>query len=176
MSIVSVVSIHAPARGATTYQNLNQRAESFQSTHPHGVRQLPPKRLPSSCLFQSTHPHGVRPEETGQATPRGGFNPRTRTGCDPASMSSLRPPSGFNPRTRTGCDRRSAMRPSRRKVSIHAPARGATRYWGRVRIKPKFQSTHPHGVRQRCYKLPLLLTRFNPRTRTGCDTVGTWWP
>ena len=32
-----------------------------------------------------------------------------------------------------------------------------------------FQSTHPHGVRQRQWHIPCPLACFNPRTHTGCD-------
>ena len=32
-----------------------------------------------------------------------------------------------------------------------------------------FQSTHPHGVRQRSPRLIHNTDRFNPRTHTGCD-------
>ena len=81
---------------------------------------------------------------------------------------------------------------SRIFVSIHAPAWGATPEISISKaIKPKFQSTHPHGVRQRsacemCYNILfqsthphgvrrgpiaaiLTSSRFNPRTRMGCD-------
>ena len=79
----------------------------------------------------------------------------------------------------------------RGRVSIHAPARGATEVLERFCDEDLFQSTHPHGVR-----LSVVLTSlsgklfqsthphgvrlssntdtsircgFNPRTRTGCD-------
>ena len=35
--------------------------------------------------------------------------------------------------------------------------------------KPKFQSTHPHGVRRSFCRLYKKSNCFNPRTRTGCD-------
>ena len=81
------------------------------------------------------------------------------------------------------------------KVSIHAPARGATRSWGRSKrmmtcFNPRartgrdafrvqrrfrlvlFQSTRPHGARlalvQREHIAP---RRFNPRARTGRDLI-----
>jgi len=34
-----------------------------------------------------------------------------------------------------------------------------------------FQSTHPHGVRHCQERAKLCRTGFNPRTRTGCDSV-----
>ncbi len=83
-----------------------------------------------SCItFQSTHPHGVRLVfwlRGGTATYS--FNPRTHTGCDlinrPVKLIIL--------------------------VSIHAPTRGATLSpSSTVPLALPFQSTHPHGVRQR---------------------------
>ena len=58
----------------------------------------------SALRFQSTHPHGVR-RHLGPALIR---------------------PYGFNPRTRTGCDADVMKFPWDKRVSIHAPARGAT--------------------------------------------------
>ena len=62
---VHVVSIHAPAWGATGITVLaHETASLFQSTHPRGVR-----RRDEHCIdlhkigFQSTHPRGVRRSE-----------------------------------------------------------------------------------------------------------------
>ena len=120
-------------------------------------------------MFQSTHPHGVRPQRLVNCFPFIGFNPRTRTGCDSSAFFSQFPGLCFNPRTRTGCDSLYANYPRFRSVSIHAPARGATRpsavpmlvsrvsihapARGATKLNTRsigtsgFQSTHPHGVR-----------------------------
>ena len=55
------VSIHAPTRGATYNKTLELSVESFQSTHPRGVRPQILLMLLQSPAFQSTHPRGVRP-------------------------------------------------------------------------------------------------------------------
>ena len=57
----SEVSIHAPTRGATIF-DLRKfiSVETFQSTHPHGVRHTVTFGGNEEILFQSTHPHGVR--------------------------------------------------------------------------------------------------------------------
>ena len=55
-----IVSIHAPARGATNLKVLDGVKISFQSTHPHGVRRLVRLNYILYKKFQSTHPHGVR--------------------------------------------------------------------------------------------------------------------
>ena len=123
-----MVSIHAPAWGATGKRLRDDIRPLFQSTHPHGVRQLARFWARSRPRFQSTHPHGVR-------------LPRTR-------LTNIN-----------------------YYVSIHAPAWGAT--YGVLSLlmrMPKFQSTHPHGVRQINSLAELKArTRFNPRTRMGCD-------
>ena len=77
------------------------------------------------------------------------FNPRTHTGCDSSGIVTSDAISSFNPRTHTGCDPACKSRLNRKfQVSIHAPTRGATlpcldSSWP----LPRFQSTHPHGVR-----------------------------
>ena len=56
-----LVSIHAPTRGATIISETPESiARLFQSTHPHGVRQVHEDRTGHGMVFQSTHPHGVR--------------------------------------------------------------------------------------------------------------------
>ena len=61
VAIYPFISIHAPARGATTrYIQSPHSLCIFQSTHPRGVRQI---YIDSDVLtetFQSTHPRGVR--------------------------------------------------------------------------------------------------------------------
>ena len=78
-------------------------------------------------MFQSTHPHGVR-----RVPP-----------SHPLCISS------FNPRTHMGCDARTGVYDTGLSVSIHAPTWGATRCMYTIITYRQFQSTHPHGVRQR---------------------------
>ena len=64
-----------------------------------------------------------------------------------------------------------------RYVSIHAPARGATRRWRvrRITIPSLFQSTPPHGGRPKPTHKPVAFRCFNPRPRTGGDiAIGSW--
>ena len=149
-----LVSIHAPARGATfAIAPENSIKTEFQSTPPHGGR---PRNAPHHLLA----PTGFNPR------PRTGgdwaveqqdisispcFNPRPRTGGDMGtrrlSWRSVR----FNPRPRTGGDVMSLYGGwIDKRVSIHAPARGAT-------CEP-------------CV-LGRSLSSFNPRPRTGGDAI-----
>ena len=57
---IQMISIHAPAWGATPLNCIQKFTALFQSTHPRGVRQqVWPKRRQCG-IFQSTHPRGVR--------------------------------------------------------------------------------------------------------------------
>ena len=170
------VSIHAPARGATHKHRIScQRYHAFQSTLPHGER-----HMTSLCtyvyglMFQSTLPHGERLSHVWRRVAIiNRFNPRSRTGSDRPCRSGS---SGVH------------------RVSIHAPARGATAVCVEYRLLIMFQSTLPHGERHREPLSQILHIRvsihapargatdrvnsalqrdqcFNPRSRTGSDIV-----
>ena len=144
------VSIHAPARGATTNDTVQTRKAMFQSTRPHGAR--PNCTPPSSIndMFQSTRPHGAR---------RSGFK-------------LWRLQYSFNPRARTGRDVYARRRVEIQAVSIHAPARGATASDPRFNTLHRFQSTRPHGARRLSTGFGGCTLRcFNPRARTGRDLL-----
>ncbi len=123
----------------------------FQSTHPRGVRLLANDLLTSDVQFQSTHPRGVRPKRTRSKSPSGIFqstHPRgvrlsARYFVSFSICISIHAPA-------RGATRAPAKRQKIRQISIHAPARGAT-----------LQLNSPTSCRQ----------NFNPRTREGCDGV-----
>ena len=184
------VSIHAPARGATNFLRLCRCYGLFQSTRPHGARRAASKSA-NACrcfnprartgrdaiedgvlidvsvsihapargatkgegafqldmVFQSTRPHGARPIRQADSI---------RLQC-------------FNPRARTGRDERGRSAPLGVKVSIHAPARGATESASWQLILTVFQSTRPHGARPFAQRRPSSVRGFNPRARTGRD-------
>ena len=101
----SEVSIHAPTRGATIF-DLRKfiSVQTFQSTHPHGVRLRRNHPRTISTKFQSTHPHGVRRYRFRSNASCTRFNPRTHTGCDSPKGIGKVYDKCFNPRTHTGCD------------------------------------------------------------------------
>ncbi len=192
------ISIHAPARGATSSLGFNCFSKTlFQSTHPRGVRQKNLSFPAPLFLFQSTHPRGVRRLlRLFSRRERNHFNPRTREGCDNfvelfdggERVISIHAPArgatclnhrkylcseDFNPRTREGCDLRPTIL---------------------IKERSGFQSTHPRGVRQIGEDYVTLIVDisihapargatpvcgighsgtpyFNPRTREGCDNV-----
>ena len=165
-----IVSIHAPARGATRLTSLSRQVSCFNS------------RTREGCDHQVAR---------GKKRAYQGFNSRTREGCDktrifwdwvvsvsihaPARgatlgikidctncLVSIHAPArgatnehrrekrifGFNSRTREGCDAVPNNPINHQQVSIHAPARGATAGSRAVRAYTEFQFTHPRGVRQ----------------------------
>ena len=168
-------------------------------------------------MFQSAPPHGGRRADRSSPSKVICFNPRPRTGGDLPCASSCQCGQRFNPRPRTGGDLRLAypqtsmemfqsapphggrrlhrLRRLHRKVSIRAPARGATDvldghlcpvpfqsappHGGRlasaesVSFDVVFQSAPPHGGRPAGASTLCHPARcFNPRPRTGGDTDG----
>ena len=99
------ISIHAPARGATTTTwQPRQTSYNFNPRSREG----------------SDHDRG-RCEGNGDD-----FNPRSREGSDKAWANLTNDELHFNPRSREGSDSASLKVISPLKISIHAPARGAT--------------------------------------------------
>ena len=75
----------------------------------------------------------------------------------------------FNPRSRKGSDRGKKDLFHKNRISIHAPARGATiliQEGGNLLI---FQSTLPQGERPGSIGTTQYYTDFNPRSRKGSD-------
>ena len=124
----SFVSIHAPARGATLRGRYpHSTICCFNPRTREGCDVLCSSSHAIAALFQSTHPRGVRHS--------------TRVPAGTTTLFQSTHPRGVR---LTAFDRAV----SRCRVSIHAPARGATR--------------------SRCVERAEHL-RFNPRTREGCD-------
>ena len=122
------VSIHAPTRGATSRLDLMTSVRLFQSTHPHGVRHTPLMYCSIGLCFNPRTHTGCDIFALSNIKSTLCFNPRTHTGCDNGHLGKCPPLFCFNPRTHTGCDTIKILRRS---------------------SDPKFQSTHPHGVRRR---------------------------
>ena len=148
-----MISIHAPARGATTIpkiqllteRHFNPRSRegsdailnaygcsvlAFQSTLPRGERHVTLTMMLPLFLFQSTLPRGERLNSIPVIASRHNFNPRSREGSDSIIhilkdhfYISIHAPA----RGATGCSKEQRYS---LKISIHAPARGATTiYW-----------------------------------------------
>ena len=142
----------------------------FQSTHPRRVRPYVGPACAVRGYFNPRTREGCDLIGAGRKLEPVHFNPRTREGCDTPEIEnrdkriefqSTHPRRVrlvgrravavchyFNPRTREGCDKSGRAGPRANDISIHAPAKGATR---------------------RDYGPTRANTHFNPRTREGCD-------
>ena len=170
----NIVSIHAPARGATRGICCKPQSSGFQSTRPHGARRVDMGRCPIPLTCFNPRARTGRDAASGHRCPRTlRFNPRARTGRDDCALrsnpvlvwfQSTRPHGArqrnisrsghgrcFNPRARTGRDPCERHRYERAKAFQSTRPHGARRS---VSDSPHsfilFQSTRPHGARQRC--------------------------
>ena len=155
------VSIHAPARGATT-RTSRMRRTMFQSTRPRGARRR-------RGAFQSTRPRGARPIANVART-RSMFQSTRPRGARRRLAAAQAEAQGFNPRARAGRDARRRPPDARCAdlVSIHAPARGATRYARADDARLcQFQSTRPRGARLQALRSSRARTLFQSTRPRG---------
>ena len=123
------VSIHAPARGATYwYGMVADYVRSFNPRAREG-RDLCKRRISLVlAVFQSTRPRGARPCMYSSRNSRAMFqSTRPRGARRISTLIFAKWICSFNPRAREGRDFRHSEYPSNFCVSIHAPARGATK-------------------------------------------------
>ena len=170
----NMVSIHAPAWGATTGergpvgpQGVSIHAPAWGATGAApGMRRCSRRFNPRARVgrdpagggesrhhgrFQSTRPRGARHHARGRPSiHHTSFNPRARVGRDARLTMAPSNRASFNPRARVGRDDSRRVIPAGGGVSIHAPAWGAT------------------GLPFRSGRCP---RRFNPRARVGRDLV-----
>ena len=154
------ISIHAPARGATIrHRQRDAKGRIFQSTHPRGVRRFVGSASDTRLHISIHAPaRGATHRKICIDAPDENFNPRTREGCD---MIYLTP---SNPRCQFQSTHPRGVRPHPfdtqklvARISIHAPARGATVIGVQQACGGTFQSTHPRGVRPPTHAIRNLL-------------------
>ena len=167
------ISIHAPAKGATGYV--------LRILHSSGISIHAPAKGATSQGFLSS----VHPIQFQSTLPR-----RERPQPLPPKISAI---INFNPRSREGSDIVSVLFSLGIRISIHAPAKGATLGHNKVyyiskrfqstlprRERPSnsrsrsaftqsFQSTLPRRERHQQYANLSRLFNFNPRSREGSD-------
>ena len=188
-----LISIRAPARGATVLSKRRNSAENnfnprsregsdwkalrstrcldiFQSALPRGERliKLADKLTPK--LFQSALPRGERPVSGRIFHKSTNFNPRSREGSDNERQRYYLCIFRFQSALPRG------ERPSfpdtvvtADSISIRAPARGATPGAPVFVLRYKFQSALPRGERRTSSPNRSPAGYFNPRSREGSD-------
>ena len=123
------VSIHAPARGATRIKPYTSERRRQVSIHAPARGATPDLLVRRQRVAVSIHAPArgatlvADPEHPGQRR----FNPRPCTRGDAGRSADPCFGSGFNPRPCTRGDSGNYHLSSSDTVSIHAPARGATR-------------------------------------------------
>ena len=145
------VSIHAPARGATT-------------TMQCSVNDL---------RFQFTRPQGARPNQLQTAKARNGFNSRARKGRDIGKADNQRMLRVSIHAPARGATADTDLKKMGGTVSIHAPARGATLVPCGKCPACLFQFTRPQGARRRFDIYWHIPSCFNSRARKGRDRVSS---
>ena len=125
-SVRARVSIHAPARGATLVKTHARTRDEFQFTRPRGARQLSIVADYPADGFNSRAREGRDISYHGQVVMSRGFNSRAREGRDANTRVSAAWFGRFNSRAREGRDKSVSNSIRFLRVSIHAPARGAT--------------------------------------------------
>ena len=125
---IDAVSIHAPARGATIAgQREKSWGKKFQFTRPRGAR---PGAFPIRIRreeFQFTRPRGARRAHVPLLLRRKSFNSRAREGRDQTEGNAYTTQGVSIHAPARGATRWPTQSRIARRVSIHAPARGATR-------------------------------------------------
>ena len=145
------VSIHAPTRGATRQRHfLIHSLLRFNSRTHAGCDSIRGVELCRRSSFNSrTHAGCDRLPTSPLALLCWRFNSRTHAGCDLHIVRQFLTDKRFNSRTHAGCDF-----PLRSKSSNY----------------PRFQFTHPRGVRRGPAQAPRRKdVGFNSRTHAGCD-------
>ena len=100
----------------------------FQSTLPRRERPISMYITPPITAFQSTLPRRERPCKEAGCGCFEYFNPRSREGSDLTCNGQILCSQHFNPRSREGSDQKGLTMVRITKISIHAPAKGATRF------------------------------------------------
>ena len=103
----TLISIHAPTRGATILCNHRGLVFGFQSTLPREERRDNMKVIAEIEKFQSTLPREERLSSQARL---------------------IWWHQHFNPRSHERSDNQKGKRMAREKISIHAPTRGATQH------------------------------------------------
>ena len=146
------------------------RLMKFQSTLPRGERR---KGVALGCATINFNPRSREGSDAGQRkdvfTPID-FNPRSREGSDCRYV--LQPPikNNFNPRSREGSDGTTRLMHISSRISIHAPARGATNCGlTDYQVRHYFNPRSPGGSDLFRHGMEVNHINFNPRSREGSD-------
>ena len=145
----TIISIHAPAKGATTMPGtclhhqwyFNPRSREGSDRHWQG-------NWNGWIYFNPRSREGSDYIRADERPKRSNFNPRSREGSDNYILLILLDVIYFNPRSREGSDWSKYAAKLFIQISIHAPAKGATKKHLKKAAMLLFQSTLPRRERQ----------------------------
>ena len=166
------VSIHAPAWGATDGR-FQGRGEAGVSIHAPawGATRCRARVLRAVRVSIHAPAWGATTVYAGRNNTKGGFNSRSRVGSDLRSKRVSAFSARFNSRSRVGSDTHGIRCSSHPLVSIHAPAWGATSPPRQAREGPdSFNSRSRVGSDNHCQDIASFPGCFNSRSRVGSDT------
>ena len=166
-----IISIHAPAKGATSFHSHPFLLPLFQSTLPRRERPIS-TILKAVFLFISIHAPAkgatMEPVSWKSITLFQSTLPRRERRS--IFFNYIAFTNDFNPRSREGSDRAHSDCCKRCKISIHAPAKGATNAKG-AKLTVTDISIHApaKGATLRPQQNVSCFQHFNPRSREGSD-------
>jgi len=167
-----IVSIHAPARGATARRPQPARHPPVSIHAPARGATAILEEWIKDPTFQSTPPRGGRPRTVLCSLSLRSFNPRPRAGGDRNIPSPRSTPVVSIHAPARGATKLDAAYGDGIKVSIHAPARGATPpAWPKCGGNCRFNPRPRAGGDTRTTTHERSRRRFNPRPRAGGDPL-----
>ncbi len=143
---------------------------AFQFTRPRGARRSWPTARTRTASFNSRAREGRDSRSLITPASPSRFNSRAREGRDAVRAIRRAIDDGFNSRAREGRDSNGLFASVREDVSIHAPARGATkmRFISAARMF-SFNSRAREGRDDYAQLAISVAVRFNSRAREGRD-------
>ena len=147
---IPAISIHAPAKGATSFCIVSRSTPSFQSTLPRRERLCPRESFRHWTYFNPRSREGsdILPKTRWRNTDISIHAPAKGATASAEHHGKIMP--HFNPRSREGSD-----------------ATGVNQVYKQA----KFQSTLPRRERRARYLSSLSPADFNPRSREGSDNL-----
>ena len=169
---VDIISIHAPARGATGQFLPISPDPRFQSTRPRGARLYPLQAREYRSMYFNPRARAGRDGITSRSSSAETISIHAPTrGATVAGIASQADDANFNPRAHAGRDRAFAHLNAPTAISIHAPTRGATSVLNRSGRLAHFNPRAHAGRDFFTTAVESRFRNFNPRARAGRDAV-----
>ena len=166
-----IISIHAPAKGATTLTLRIFITGQFQSTLPRRERHHEPGTTSEWFEISIHAPAKGATFDARRYAPAGKISIHAPAkGATVEEINDYFPLVDFNPRSREGSDAALWWITRQGRISIHAPAKGATIPSFAVTLVPfDFNPRSREGSDDEWQGRVFKIDDFNPRSREGSD-------